>query len=303
VPVPTFPEPALAAREDGFVQSRDGTGLYWQRFVPAAPRAAVAVLHGGGDHSGRYPGLVRALVEAGFAAALLDFRGHGRSDGRRWHVAAFREYQDDLDAFWPKVRAAAPGRPAFVVAHSQGALVALSWAIAGASGAKDVAGFVLSSPWLGLAFEPPRLKVLAARLAGRVVPWLPVSTDLKITDLTSDEEHQRWTEADPLYGRRTTPAWFVAAGRAQAEVLARAAEFRHPLLVLAAGADAIADRATARRFVEGCGSADREYRELPGMRHEIFNEQERERALGDALGWLAARASHVGAKAIDAPRP
>jgi alpha-beta hydrolase superfamily lysophospholipase len=304
VPVPTFPEPALASREDGFVQSRDGTAVYWQRFVPPSPRAAVAVLHGGGDHSGRYPGVVRALAEAGFAAALLDFRGHGRSGGRRWHVASFRDYLDDLEAFWPKVRTAAPGRPAFVLAHSQGALVALRWALAGTStAAGEVEGFVLSSPWLGLAFEPPRLKIFAARLAGRVVPWLPVGTGLKVTDLTSDEEHQRWTEADPLYGRKTTPSWFVAAGAAQAEVVARAAGFRHPVLVLAAGADANADRAVARRFVEACGSPDREYRELAGMRHEIFNERGRERAIGDAVAWLSARASRVGAKAIDAPRP
>jgi alpha-beta hydrolase superfamily lysophospholipase len=295
--VPVFPSDAV--REEGSFASRGGLRIRWQRFLPPAPRAAVAVLHGGGDHAGRYAGVTRALVEQGFAVALLDFRGHGRSEGRRWHVEGWEDYLADLDGFWPRVREAAPGRPAFVLAHSQGALVAISWALAGS---RDVAGFVLSSPYLALAFRPPWLKVLAGRLAGRVAPWLPVATGLRFPDLTSDEEMQRWTEADPDYGRTTTPAWFAASARAQAEALARAAEFRHPLLVLAAGADPIADAATARRFVERCGSADKTYRELPGMRHEIFNERERERAIGEAVAWLAARAPARGAKAVDLSR-
>jgi alpha-beta hydrolase superfamily lysophospholipase len=298
MPVPAFPT-AGAVHEEGSVGSSGGVRIRWERFVPPDPRAAVAVLHGGGDHSGRYPGLTSALVEAGFAVALLDFRGHGRSSGRRWHVDRWDEYLADVDAFWPRAREAAPGRPTFVAAHSQGALVAIGWALAAR---REVAGFVLSSPYLALAFQPPRLKVLAGRLAGRVLPWLPIATGLRIEDLTADEELQRWTDADPLYGRVTTPGWFVASARAQAEALERAAAFRYPLLVLAGGADRIADASAARRFVERCGSEDKAYRELPGMRHEIFNERERERAIGEALAWLAARAPARGAKAVDLPR-
>jgi alpha-beta hydrolase superfamily lysophospholipase len=297
VAVPAFPAPAEAEHEDGFVQA-GARRIFWQRFRPPSPRASVAVLHGGGDHSGRYPGVTAALVRAGFAVALLDFRGHGRSDGRRWHVERFGDYLEDLDAFWPKARDASAG-PTFVVAHSQGALVAISWALAGP---RDAAGFVLSSPYLALAFAPPLSKLLAARTVGRVLPWLPVKTGLRVEDLTSDEELQRWTDEDPLYGRVTTPSWFNAALAAQADAVARAGEFRHPLLVLAGGADAIADVAAARAFVAACGSADRELRELPGQRHEIFNERDRERAIASTVAWLEARAPARGANAVDAPR-
>jgi alpha-beta hydrolase superfamily lysophospholipase len=299
VPLPAYPDAAAAAREEGTVASTGGVRLAWSRFVPPSPRAAVAVLHGGGDHSGRYAGITAALVGAGFAVSLVDFRGHGRSTGRRWHVESFDDYLADLDAFWPRAREAAPGKPAFVVAHSQGALVAALWAI---RAPRDAAGLVLSSPYLRLAFTPPRLRVLAARLVGRVVPWLPIATGLRIADLTSDEEFRAFTERDPLYGRKTTPSWFVASMAAQAEVLARAGELRLPLLVLAAGADVIADAGAARAFVEAAGSADKEYRELPGQRHEIWNERERERAIGGAVAWLVARVSREGAKAFDASR-
>ena len=297
--VPVFPSEAEARREDGFVHARDGTRLWWQRYVPPSPRATVAVLHGGGDHSGRYAGITRALVRAGFTVALLDFRGHGRSAGRRWHVSSFDDYVDDLEAFMARVREADGGGAPFVVAHSQGALIAIRWALASR---RDVSGFVLSSPYLRLALKPPTLKLLAAQVVGRVVPWLPISTGLRVVDLTSDVEMQRWTDADPLYGRSTTPSWFNASLRAQADALTRARQFEYPMLVLAASGDRIADVAAARTFVASAGSTDKALRVYDRMQHEIFNERDRERSIGDAIAWLSERAPREGAKCVDAPR-
>jgi len=284
--VPAFPSASQASHQEGFLNSGDHLRLYWQRFRPPEPRATVAVLHGGGDHSGRYPALTAGLVGAGFEVALLDFRGHGQSDGRRWHVDAFPDYLADLDAFLARLCQDGYAGRLFVAAHSMGSLIAARW---GLDHWREPAGFVLSSPYLALARPPPLLKLWGARLAGQVLPWLPVTTGLTSAALTSDPEMQVWTDHDPLYGRKTTPRWFDEASRAQAEVLERAAEFKAPLLVLAAGADSIADPAASRRFVEAAGSSDKEYRLYPGLRHELFNERERDRPVEDAVAWLSAR--------------
>ncbi len=286
MPVPAYPAASEAKREDGFLHSRDNLRLYWQRYTPPSPRAAVAVVPGGGDHSGRYPALTAALVRAGFQASLLDFRGHGQSDGRRWHIDAFRDYLDDLDAFMAHVRAGAGGRKVLVVAHSQGALVAATWALGRDRG---VSAFALSSPYFRLKLEPPRLKVLGARVVGTVVPWLPISTDLRYEDLTSDEEMQRWTEADPLYGKATTPRWFTESQRAQREILRRAGDFKDPLLVMVGSEDRIADAGAGRAFYEAASSKDKRFERYEGMRHEIFNEQGRDRPISDTVAWLSAR--------------
>jgi len=288
MPVPPFPTESEARHEEGFINSADHLRLYWQRYTPPAPRATVLVLHGGGDHSGRYPGITTALVRAGLEVALVDFRGHGQSDGRRWHVDAFADYLADLDAFVAKVRADGPKGKLFAVAHSQGALVTALWAL-GHPGALD--GYVLSSPYFRLALKPPLGKVLGAKLVGRVVPWLPVKTGLDVNDLTSDVELQRWTDRDPLYGRATTPRWFDESNRAQVEVLRRAGEFQGPLLVLAAGADSIADASAARAFVDAARSTDKRLEVYEGFRHEIFNERERDRPIAEAVAWLTAHAT------------
>src|SRR5512141_1931548 len=182
--LPTYPSEAEARHEEGFLNSADHLRLYWQRYTPASAKATVAVLHGGGDHSGRYPALTSALVKAGFQVALVDFRGHGQSDGRRWHVDAFSDYTSDLDAFVAKLsQDGIAGERLFAVAHSQGGLIASLWAM---RHTRLLSGLVLSAPWFRLKTPPSLGKVLAGRLVGRVVPWLPVSSGLDATQLTSD---------------------------------------------------------------------------------------------------------------------
>lgn len=286
--LPSFPTEAEARHEEGFVNSADNLRLFWQRYTPASPRATVLVLHGGGDHGGRYPALTTALVRAGFQAALLDLRGHGQSDGRRWHVDSFQDNIADLDAFVAKLSQDGVARDRlFVLGHSHGALVATLW---GATRGGHVAGFVLSSPYFGLAISPPVLKLLAGKLVGRVIPWLPIDAKLDYADLTSDVELQRWTERDPLYGRKTTPRWFEVSRAAQEEALRRAPSLQAPLLVLAAGADRIADLAVTRRFVEVVGSRDKRLVVYAGFRHEIFNEVRRDEPIAEAIAWLESHA-------------
>jgi alpha-beta hydrolase superfamily lysophospholipase len=203
-------------------------------------------------------------------------------------VDAFTDYLHDVDAFVAKLsQDGIAGERMFVVGHSQGGLISALWAIRHGG---LVAGVVLSSPYFRLAMKPPAAKVLAARLAGRVVPWLPVAAGIDVSKLTSDAELQRWTDRDPLYGRATTPRWFEEASRAQLEALRRARELEAPLLVLAGGADQIADVSAARAFVDAAGSRDKRIVVYDGFRHEIFNEVRRQEPIGEAVAWLTAHA-------------
>ena len=284
--VPVFPSAPEARREEGVLTARDGLDLHWERYQPPGARATVAVLHGGGDHLGRYPGITAALVRAGFAVALLDFRGHGRSGGRRWHVDRFEDYLGDVDVFMDRIRADAAESRLFLVGHSQGGLIAALW---GLDPRRPLAGVVLSSPYLKLAIEPPRVKVAMGLFLGRFVPWLPIAAGLDYAALTGDPEMQRWTAADPLYGTRTTPRWFTESTRAQQEALHRAGEFRHPLLTLLGGGDTIADPAAGQAFHAAAASPDKHLQVYPGFRHELYNEVGRDRPITDTVSWISAR--------------
>ena len=201
---------------------------------------------------------------------------------------AFADYLHDVDAFVAKLsQDGIAGESLFAIGHSQGGLIASLWAIRHPG---LLSGLVLSSPWFRLAKPPPAAKLLVAQVVGRFLPRLPVASGLDSSQLTSDPEMQRWTDRDPLYGRKATPRWFEEAGRAQGEALRRAAELETPLLVLAGGADPIADVSAERAFFDGATSPDKKLVVYDGFRHELFNEMHRDQPIGEAVAWLKAHA-------------
>jgi alpha-beta hydrolase superfamily lysophospholipase len=212
------------------------------------------------------------------------------------HEEGFVNSTDHLRLFWQRYT---PPRALATVAILHGAAdhsgrfpaITTHWAFAHGA---EVDGFVLSSPWLRLGFQPPLAKLAAAKVLGRFLPWLPISAPLDSRDLTSDPELQRWTERDPLYGRAATPRWFDQARRAQREACRRAAEFEAPVLVLAAGADRIADVGATRRFVDEARSLDKRLVVYEGFRHELFNEVRRQEPIGETVAWLTSHAANEG---------
>jgi alpha-beta hydrolase superfamily lysophospholipase len=276
----------MASHDEGFFTAKDHLRLYWTSDLPAAPRAHVALVHGYADHIGRYRPVTEALVAEGFGVHGFDYRGHGRADGRRGFCDKWPDYLDDLALYWERVRKAASGQKIFLLAHSHGALMAVHLLASG--GLQGVSGAVLSAPYFKLAITPPTPKVLAARVVGKVVPWLPIPSELKIENLTRDPDIQRATSADPLYIRTVTPRWFIESTRAQVEAMALAIRVTAPIFILCGSADGVAAPAAARSFFETVGSADKKFKEYPGMRHEPLNELGREEVFRDISGWISA---------------
>jgi len=275
----------MARFDEGFFNGKDGVRLYWTSELPEQPRAHVAVVHGYGDHIGRYRSVMDALTAAGFAVHGFDYRGHGRAGGRRGFCDSWMDYLEDLTVFWQRVRQAAGSQKTFLLGHSHGGLMAVHQLERGLEG---VSGLILSAPYFKLALTPPAARLMAARLVGKVVPWLPIATGLTPESLTRDEEAQRLVRQDPLYNRDATPRWFVQSTAAQAQVMALAPRLKVPLFLLCGGEDGVASTPAARLFFEAVGSPDKVYKEYPGMRHEPLNEVGREEVFREISGWISA---------------
>ena len=276
--------------QEGHFSAPDGTRLWFERDVPDGARAHIVLVHGFGDHVGRYRTFRDAMLAERFAVHAYDTRGHGRSEGTRGGVGAFREYTDELGAFAASVHAQAAGAPLFVVAHSHGALIALSWLTSGPAdlaGRLGLRGLVLTSPYLATAFTPPAWKTAPAVLLSKVAPSVPVPLGLSSADLSRDPAWQQATDADPLYGRKGTPRWYTEHTRVQREVLAAGSRLRIPVLLMLPGEDRVVSAPVSKRWFETLTTPDRRLREWPSMRHEIFNELGKEDVYAETSRWIS----------------
>jgi len=276
----------VAQRDEGFFSAKDGTRLFWRSAIPdGAVKAWVGVVHGYGDHSGRYLWVIDQLAAAGFGVLAFDYRGHGKADGRRADCGQWDEYLDDLAVFWDKLRGLAGEKPTFLLAHSHGALMATHWAAAQPVGLK---GLVLSSPFYRLGFDPPPLKVFGARLVRSVLPGLHLDNELKVESLSRDPAWQKVSAEDPLYLHVTTPRWFFAVADAQARLAGKGASVKVPLLTIVGTADTVASVPAMRAFFDTIASPDKTWKEFTDFRHEVLCELGKEQPMADTASWISS---------------
>ena len=269
----------------------DGARLALRRAPGAAPaRAALILLHGFGDHSGRYGDVAAWFAARGVSVYALDQRGHGRSPGKRGHVSRFAQFLSDVAALRKLVAGEERG-PQLLLGHSFGATVALRYLETGPQG---VAGAIVSSPFLAVAMKVAPWKVLLARLLADIRPSLPVATGLDVTHLSTDQAVGQAAKSDPLYHRVMTPRAYRELRAAQAAVVAEGHHIAVPLLFLLAGDDRIVGRQAAEAFARSL-SGDVTVRVYDGFFHEVFNEPQRARVFRDVEQWLE--------RVLEAPAP
>jgi alpha-beta hydrolase superfamily lysophospholipase len=274
--------------ESGPFPSRDGTRLYGEWHRPqGTPRGVALVMHGYADHGGRYVEVSQKLTGIGIAALAIDYRGHGRADGRRGHCDRFVEYLEDLDAALARARHAVPNGPLLLVTHSHGGLVALR-ALTDPARAPRVDGVVLSSPFLGVGMPVPQAKVIAGRVASRILPALSMPNGLRIDDFTHDEEIKRATRADHLRHEVATARWFTEATTAQEFVQSHAHRLTVPSLWLVGAADPVVSVEATRRAYEHAGG-EKQLKMYEGYFHEIFNEVGRAIVFQDLTQWISSK--------------
>jgi acylglycerol lipase len=273
----------MSHHEDRFT-ARDGLGLYEQWWLPEKePVAAVVVVHGINEHSGRHARLAADLNRRGYAVYAMDLRGHGRSDGDRAMIRAFDQYLDDVELLLERVAARLPGKPLFLFGHSMGGAIV---ALLGITRPPPVRGLILSAPPVLVADGVfPVLRRLAS-LASRIWPTLRV-VRLGGGYLSRDPAVVEAFRNDPLvfHGRfpvRTGAEILKVANRIQSE----ARRITLPLLVLHGTDDRVTDVKGSRLLVARAGSANKTLRLYSGLYHEVLSEPEREQVVADILAWL-----------------
>lgn len=256
--------------------------LHARSWGEGSPRAQFLILHGLGDHGGRYGQVGREMARRGFECYALDLPGHGRSEGPRGHVRSWLELRDAVTALLERVRPDSDRRPLLVLGHSMGALVALDWIFANPG---RVRALVLSAPPFELAMKPLIFKVWLARVAERVVPALTQGNQIPPSLLSRDPDVVRAHRADPLVHYRISARLYIELVKAQQAGQRRAAELPLSTLVIQGGEDPVASAPAAERWAAAAPSGRVTFRLYPGCLHEVLHETVRDQVLEEMAAW------------------
>lgn len=280
--------PARPPSATGSLLTASGSSLFTQHWLPdASPRAAVVLVHGYAEHSGRYAHVADHLNERGIAVYTYDQRGFGRSDGQRAYVESFDYLLDDLGRFLAHTRGRLAGdTPLFLMGHSMGGAVCALYVI---ERRPDLAGLILSSPAVEVNPDLAPLLRKMARFIGWLAPTLPtvrtpngaISRDPAVVEDAAN---------DPLnYNGRVLARTGAEMIRASRRIQARMHTIRLPLLVFHGTADQLTDPSASERLYHAAPSADKTLKLYDGLYHETLNEPEKEQVMRDLSTWIEAR--------------
>ena len=241
-----------------------------------APVATVVITPGYSEHIGRFREVAERWATHGLLVAIYDLRGQGLSQGRRGHIDTFDDFELDMLAVVDTLESYRPWKiagPPIAFGHSLGALISTQVALRAPSRFKALA---MSSPYFGLALDPPRYKLALGRALSGLWPTYRDRTGIKATTLTHDPERQKVLDDDPLGLSTVTARWFTEVERVQSALPTRAATLKLPIYGLAAGDDRVASVPHTRNVFEAFGSRDKELHVIPGVYHELHHEIGRE---------------------------
>ncbi|MBN1933924.1 MAG: lysophospholipase [Anaerolineae bacterium] len=272
--------------QEGFFQGVRNHNIYHQCWLPVGdPRALLLIVHGLGEHSGRYMNVVNHFVPRNYAVYTLDLLGHGKSDGERMVVDRFSDYTDPLTAYLDMVRGWQPGKPIVLLGHSMGGLIALVYL---PDHQDAFVGAVISAPLVKLPDNISPLTLALARILSNLLP----KTRLTAVDPTLVSRDPAVVQAyidDPLvYKGKSTARLGAELIRAVQRVELEASAITLPVLIVQGAADGLVDPAGAQMLYDRISSQDKTLKMYEGLFHEVCNEPERSMVLNDIEQWLGA---------------
>ena len=264
-------------------QSKDELNFYTQSWEPEQkPKAVVALVHGFGEHTGRYAHVGEALNNSGYALVGFDLRGHGKSGGARGHTPSYEALMDDIADFLAWIEKRYPGSPRFLYGHSMGGNLIHNFSL---RRKPDVVGVIVTDPWLKLAFDPPAMQITLGKLMNNIAPGFTQNSALDTSALSHDQKIVDAYNNDPLVHSKISARLFISIYESGLWALDHAGEFSLPLLLMHGSADRITSFAASAEFAKRAGKSVA-WKAWEGCYHEIHNEPEKAEVLNYMIQWM-----------------
>ncbi|MBV8414160.1 MAG: lysophospholipase [Verrucomicrobia bacterium] len=269
----------IAEYSTGTIRTSDGLSLFYRQWNPRDGAAAnVFLVHGLGEHSGRYVHVGSFFAEAGFRTVAFDLRGHGRSDGKPVFVRHYQELASDVACVVNHFS----GNPAFLFGHSLGGQLVL-WTVQHFQ--LKLQGLISSAPWLALAHTPARWQVTLARMLNRRIPGFRFPTGINSAKLSHDQAHLDSLVDLDLTHSFITVRMYLEVVNAAEQILSTPV-INIPVLITSGDEDEVTSREAAENFSLRLQAPSKAFRVYHGFLHELHNETDRTRVLADYVEWM-----------------
>jgi len=266
------------------IESAGGLRIFTRSWRPEGPpRGVIILVHGFNSHSGYYLWAAEQLLASGLAVYALDLRGRGKSDGERYYIDKFSEYQSDVDALVRLARTRDAGLPMFMLGHSAGGVIACSYVL---DHQADFAGLVCES----FAYQVPAPDFALSVLKGlsHLAPHAHV-LKLKKEDFSRDPKVVQALLDDPMLANEVQPTKTVAEMVRADERLKRDFKlFTLPLLIIHGTRDTVTRPEGSSEFHANAGSKDKTLKLYEGYFHDPLNDIGKEAVMADIRSWIAA---------------
>ena len=273
---------------EGSFKGVRGSNIFYQAWLPEGEvKAVLLVVHGLGEHCGRYMNVVNHFVPLGYAVYGLDHIGHGKSDGAREYVERFEDFTDNLTTYTTMVTSWQAGKPVFLLGHSLGGLIATYYLLDHQASFK---GAIISAPAIKIGAGISKATITMGKVLSVVMPKAGVLA-LDAGAISRDPQVVSTYANDPLVFHGKTPARLAAEMlKAMQRVTAELGKITLPFIAVQGGQDKLVDPTGAQMLYDQASSKDKTLKIYDGLYHEVFNEPERARVLGDVETWLAVHA-------------
>ncbi len=270
---------------EGIFNNAQKACIYYQGWLPEGEAKAVLfIVHGLGEHSGRYMNVVNHFVPLGYAVYGFDHVGHGKSDGGREEIQRFEDYTDPLTTYYNMVKGWQAGKPIFILGHSLGGLIATYYLL---DNPEKFKGAIISAPAIKISESISSMTITMSKILSKIAPKAGVLA-LDVSGISRDPEVVKAYVNDPMVFHGKTPARLAAEMlRAMLRVKAEVSRIALPFITVQGSQDKLVDPGGAQMLYNGASSQDKTIKIYDGFYHEVFNEPEREVVLKDVETWLA----------------
>ena len=269
---------------EGYFSGANDLNLFYQSWQPASGvKAVFAIVHGFGEHSGRYMNIVNHVLPQGFAVYGFDLRGHGRSEGNRGHITDWSEFREDLQLFLKLIRDHEKILPVILMGHSMGGLIVLNYILLNPD--EEIKAVIASAPLLAQPAISPVL-VMISKILSKIWPGFSIDTKLDVNSISRDPDVIKIYQEDPLVHSTASARFGTELTTIMDWTQSHAKDFNKPLLIYHGASDQLVPPAGSQTFFENVQIREKEMHMYPDGFHEPHNDIDKELVFRDIDQWI-----------------